>query len=189
MTALPDADPSSLTSGPARAWRAGVVALLTVTIGLGCHLAGGGAAPALPVIALVLLPSAVLSWTLSRRRWSVRELLAIFLLAQAAVHLLSMSPLNGAPHMEAMGTGHQMVMSHVGGAVLLVGLVRWGEATLWALVDVLALRPAALILICAAPVIVASVVVATVKRLLPSTWPHTAPGRAPPTTAAYPTAA
>lgn len=181
MTTPRPADRSSLTSGWARFWRAGIVASLTVTISLGSHVVGGGMPPTLAVIALVSLLAAALCWALSRHRWSVRELLATFLFAQSAVHLLSMSPLNGPDDMATMGMGAQMLVSHVVGAVMLVGIVRWGESSLWAIVEVIALRPAKLLRTVTAPAAVATpVVIAFVQRLQPATWPYTAPGRAPP---------
>ncbi|AXT84408.1 hypothetical protein C6I20_03825 [Aeromicrobium sp. A1-2] len=133
---------------------------------------------------LMLAAGTPLSWKISAHRWSVRELFAMFLLAQAAVHLLSMSSLNGEHGMGGMGVSTAMVSAHLLGGAGLVVSIRWGERVLWSLVDVLALRPMALLL-AGAPVLQARAVVA-VSVASPrhmTSW-HVAPSRAPPGVAA-----
>lgn len=176
---------TSLTSGPTRVGRAVVVAVLTVLVATGCHVLGGGSVPSAPLLAVMLGGAVPICWTLSAHRWSVLELAGVFLLAQSAVHLLSMTSLAGGHAMGAMGISPLMVGSHLVGGLALVVSVRWGEHVLWAMVDALALRPLALVLrVVGAPRSSRSVVGALLAGPATSVWPHVASGRAPPLLAA-----
>ena len=138
---------TSLTSGTARSARSLAVAVLTVVTALGCHTVAGGAMPPAWAVVAMLAAAAPLCWALSAHRWSVSELIGVFLLAQVAVHLLSMATsAPGAMHMGGpLGMSTAMIASHVVGGTLLVLLVRRGEHLLWTVVEALALRVAPLL--------------------------------------------
>lgn len=121
-----------------------MVAFAAVVIAIGSHGAAGGAIPPAAVTVAMFAAAAPLCWALSAHRWSVRELFAVFLLAQSAVHLLSMATAHHGSTMDMsgpLGLSAPMVISHVVGAALLIVMVRSGEKVLWDLVEVLALRP------------------------------------------------
>ncbi|KHL19333.1 hypothetical protein CLV56_2307 [Mumia flava] len=135
--------PAALTAGPVRAVRSVAVAGLIGATALSAHLAAGGAAPA-DLALLAAGPIAVgACWRLSARRWSVRDLLGLFLVAQAAVHVLAMlAPAAGAVDQTRAAP---MAISHVLGALVLVVLVQHGEGVLWTLTQHLGLRAAGLL--------------------------------------------
>ncbi len=154
MTASASRPVTSLTSGAVRSVRAALVAFAAVAIAVASHGAAGGTIPPAVVIAAMLAAAAPLCWALSAHRWSARELLGVFLLAQSAVHLLSMATTHHGDAMDMsgpLGLSAPMVISHVAGAALLIVMVRSGETVLWNLVEVLALRPLHRLLVIALP--------------------------------------
>jgi hypothetical protein len=124
-----------LTTGHARAVRAGFVGTFTTALGVGAHEAAGGMAPSATAFAGLALGVGVLSWLLSGRRWTPRTLLAAFLLAQGAVHVSAM-----VEQPTVHGDGTAMLLTHGLAAALLVAVVPRAEATLLSLLDHLALR-------------------------------------------------
>lgn len=173
-----------LTSGVVRAVRASTVTVMVVAIAVGCHAAAGGAIPPVWVIGTMILVAAPLCWSLSARRWSVRDLLAIFLLAQSAVHLLSMISAPASMTMDMsgpLGVSGSMLTSHVIGAVLLIVLVRRGEHSLWSVVNVLALRVVVLQGRQVAPAVAARLpVAAELGHAVSEPWLEIAADRGPP---------
>lgn len=172
----------TLTSGLPRAVRAVLVALLTLLIAGVCHAAAGGIVPGVgPWIGMfaIAVPAC---WLLSSHRWSIRELVAMFLLAQSATHVLGMALTDPGTSMGGTGTAALMLFSHVAGCALLVGIVRWGEGALWALVSALTLRPLQLVLqTILRPIIeLRSWPSGELLRLQSTIWPHVSAGRAPP---------
>ncbi|WP_262849625.1 hypothetical protein [Mumia quercus] len=125
---------AGLTRGTVRTVRATTVATTTVALSLAAHLAGGGQAPGWGAVAAVGALTGAVSWRASGHRWRRRDLLAAFLLAQGAVHLLSMA---SAPQTTSPVA---MVVAHVLAAGALVVSVRHGEQVLWSVVEALALR-------------------------------------------------
>ena len=123
-----------------RAVRAGFVGLLTVALSAAAHVAGGGMALPISGFVALSLVTGVFCWRLSWRRWTPRTLIATFLLVQAAVHWIA-----AAQHASMEMSLTTMALSHVGAAVLLMLLVRYGEDALWRLVENLALRAVALL--------------------------------------------
>lgn len=132
---------AGLTRGTVRTVRAAAVATTTVALSLVAHLAGGGQAPGWGVVAAVAALTGAVSWRASGHRWRRRDLLAVFLLAQGAVHLLAMAtaPQTGMPQTTSPAT---MVLAHLLAAGALVVSVRHGERVLWSIVEALALRAA-----------------------------------------------
>jgi hypothetical protein len=124
-----------LTTGHARAVRAGFVGTFTTALGVGAHEAAGGVAPSATAFAGLALGVGVLSWLLSGRRWTPRTLLAAFLLAQGAVHVSAM-----VEQPTVHGDGTAMLLTHGLAAALLVAVVPRAEATLLSVLDHLALR-------------------------------------------------
>ncbi len=108
---------------------------MTVSVGIGAHVAAGGHPPAVWSVLGLASAFVVACWALSTQRWTVRPLLAVFLLAQVGTHVASM-----VQHPHHSSGGAEMALSHVAGAVLLTSLVTRGELSLARLVDHLALR-------------------------------------------------
>ncbi len=134
-----------LRRGVPRLVRAGFVALLTMTLGVGAHVHSGGQAPTAAAMAVLTVVFGVFCWALSAQRWTARPLLAVFLLAQVATHVTAMvqHPMDDMGSMGGMG-GTAMVPSHAAAAVVLVAMVTQGESALIRLVEHLALRCLAL---------------------------------------------
>jgi len=176
----------TLTSGLPRSGRAVLVALLTLLIAGGCHASAGGTMPGVgPWIGMFAIAVPV-CWLLSAHRWSIRELVALFLLAQSATHLLGMALTDHSTSMDGLGSMAPMLLSHVAGCALLVGIVRWGEGALWALVSALTLRPLRMVLQPALRPMIELRSWPSVEFVRPqgTTWPHVSAGRAPPALAA-----
>lgn len=176
----------TLTSGLPRAVRAALVAFLTLLIAGVCHAAAGGTVLGVgPWIGMfaIAVPAC---WLLSSHRWSVRELVAVFLLAQSAMHVLGMALTDPGASIGGTGATALMLLSHVAGCALLVGIVRWGEGALWALVSALTLRPLRMVLrpILRPMIELRSWPSGEFMQLQSTIWPHVSAGRAPPALAA-----
>lgn len=176
----------TLTSGLPRAVRAVLVALLALLIAGGCHAAAGGMVPGIAPWVGMFAIAVPACWLLSAHRWSARELVALFLLAQSATHVLGMAVTDPGTSMGGTGATAPMLLSHVAGCALLVGIVRWGEGALWALVSALTLRPLRMVL---QPILRPMVELRSwpsdeFVRLQSTIWPHVSAGRAPPALAA-----
>lgn len=169
-----------LRRGLPRLARAGFVALLTMTLGVGAHVHGGGQAPTAVAMVALTVVFGVFCWVLSAQRWTAQPLLAVFLLAQVATHVTAMvqHPMDDMGSMGAMG-GTAMVPSHAAAAVVLLAMVTRGESVLVRLVEHLALRCRALRVVPAPTYVdvrVASPVASPLAQLVTST----VRGRAPP---------
>ncbi|MFY0405492.1 hypothetical protein [Solicola sp. PLA-1-18] len=173
--------PANPTSGALRWARASFVAAATVVVAvLAHHLAGGMAAPTW-VLAGVVVGAAVLAHRLSAHRWSTRELVAVFVAAQGALHLAC--TLGGPMPMDGAPSAPLMLATHACATALSVAAVRHGEAVLWSLVEVLAMRPVlALSSPAGVPVVGPRTAAATTRdrRLVSQVLPHVAPVRGPP---------
>ena len=119
-----------LTSGAARWVRGGVVAVLTVALGTGAHVAAGGHAPPAALVAAGTILLAVLSIALAGRRFDASTLLGLFLLAQTGIHLTAMA---AGPH--GSMADPVMVTTHLLAAAALVAVVLRGEHALIAALD------------------------------------------------------
>lgn len=130
--------------------RAASVSLTAVGLAVGGHLYGGGTAPRWGAFAIVWALAALVSWHLSRRRWSVRTLIGALVLTQAAMHCLC--SLQG--DMAMAHGGATMLTGHLVATGVSVTCLRYGEATACALAEVLLLRPVGVASRLATPVVV-----------------------------------
>lgn len=124
------------------------MAAFTVIVAAGCHLAAGGMVGPLWTLGLVGAPAVPLCYRLSRRRWTVRELVAVFVLAQAVMHLtctLGVPMAGGGPVLSMLG-------AHATATVASVLLVRRGEDGLHQLFETLLLLRPVRHLVVASPV-------------------------------------
>ncbi|GAA2073785.1 hypothetical protein GCM10009821_10250 [Aeromicrobium halocynthiae] len=162
-----------LTSGAARWVRGGVVAALTVGLGTGAHVAAGGHAPPVTLLALVTIVLTGLAVAVAGRRFDASGLLGLFLLAQTGIHLTAMA---AAPH--GSMTDPAMIATHVLAAAALVLVVLHGERALLASLDHLLPRIRADRT--SAPRPRATVVACSPRPLVGSAAPADLLGRAPP---------
>ncbi len=162
-----------LTSGVARWVRGGAVAVLTVGLGTGAHVAAGGHAPPADLMAGVTILLMALAVALAGRRFDASTLLGLFLLAQTGIHLTAMA---AGPHGSMADT--VMVTTHVLAAAALVAVVLRGEHALLAALDHLLPRVAPVLSILRATRTTA--VACSPRPLVGSAVPADLLGRAPP---------
>ncbi|MCD9197856.1 hypothetical protein [Aeromicrobium wangtongii] len=128
-----------LRRGLPRLVRGGLVALLTMTLGVGAHVWAGGHAPSVTAAGVLVLAFTAACWALSSQRWTARPLLAMFLLAQVGTHTVAV-----VEHPDASMGMVAMIPAHAAAAALLVVMVTSGERAAIELVEHLALRCLAL---------------------------------------------
>lgn len=128
----------ALCSGAGRAGRAVAVALVATSLAVGGHVAAGGSAPPAAIVVAVLALAGPLCFWLSDRAWSARQLAAVFLLAQGALHFTCVFTTPGESVLATATVA--MVAWHAGATAVTVAVVRYGERCLWATLDALGLR-------------------------------------------------
>jgi hypothetical protein len=166
---------SALHRGLPRASRGAFVAALTLTLSSAAHVLAGGSAPTAASVAGLGVVFAPLCWLISREQWSVRQLVAVFLLAQSAMHMTASFDAAAAHTL-----GPTMVTTHLLAVVVLVLAVTRGERTLVRLLDLITVRFARLRAV-AVPVVVPSLCEPVAARCTGRPDWSDAWGRAPPT--------
>jgi hypothetical protein len=103
--------------GSLRAARAGVFGTAAVSLAALAHLAGGGAVPSLPVLALLAVPVAWVAVALTRRSRGPVALGAALLVTQALLHesLMALSGMACAPLADGTANGSLAGMSAMAG--------------------------------------------------------------------------
>lgn len=142
------------TAGTWRLFRGAVVGTFAAAFATWAHLLAGGAPPqaaALVAMSATALVSCVLA---SRWSWRLPGLVAVMLLAQAGFHVW-FTEYDAASPGSSGHAGHEigqaglldltlpdagMLVLHAVAALLLAGALRYGEAVLGALLDVVGLR-------------------------------------------------
>lgn len=138
--------------GSWRHLRAAPVSLIALALGVFGHLLGGGQAPNALTFLLVWAIAAALSWSLSDRRFTVVPLAGVLIAVQAVMHLICLAEPGAASHHHGDTiSGPTMLMGHAAATLIAVTVLRFGEHTLWNLLDALLLTPARLVF--AAPIV------------------------------------
>lgn len=91
-------------------------------------------------MAVILFGASAITWSLSRRRLLVGQLLGLLLIAQIAVHFAGMLSTQMAP------MGVTMIGAHLAGTGITAILLARGERCLWTLADHLGLRVVAFVM-------------------------------------------
>lgn len=131
-----DAVPDFAGTRPARILRSVAVAVSTFTLAVGGHVAGGGAAPPMSVIAVLLGLIVLIAWLLSPRQFSPSQLAGLLLLGQAFVHLTCVLTVAGGMTTDAP----MMVLGHGLATAATATLLHHGEGVLWSLAEKIGLR-------------------------------------------------
>jgi len=127
----------SVCVGGWRALRAAGVSLTAVGLAVGGHLYGGGMAPSVGVLTIVWAIGSLVSWQLSRRRWTVPTLTGVLVLTQVVMH--GLCSLHG--QMAMTHGGLTMVGGHAVATAISVATLRYGEDAVWAVAEAVLLRP------------------------------------------------
>jgi hypothetical protein len=123
------------TQGPVRLLRGALVGAGGSAVSVLGHLVAGGAVPSgLPLAALAAAAVAV-CWWLGDQRWTPTRLAGALVVVQSGLHL-GLSSLAGGGH----GSPLLMIATHLVATLVILRLLLAGEAWLWDLLDLLALR-------------------------------------------------
>lgn len=131
--------PGGVTRAPASedaagalfALRAPTFAGVTVTLGVGAHVAGGGAVPGPDLLVLILVTVAVWWRVLARGEQSARQLLVGVLAVQLGIHVVLAAAPDPSGHHAHGGGPPGMLLTHTVAALAVAGWLRRGEAAAW----------------------------------------------------------
>ena len=124
------------TRGLVRLVRGSGVGAAAVGVSLVGHAAGPSPLPSATTLVGTLAASAAIAWALSFARWTLVSLTGVLVAAQSVFHVaFSGSGAAAADHLT-----WPMLLGHVVATVVMVGVLRRGEALLWAVTESLGLR-------------------------------------------------
>jgi lysylphosphatidylglycerol synthetase-like protein (DUF2156 family) len=127
--------------GDLRLLRGVLVGGAAVALALTAHIAAGGGMPNAGLAALLVAVTLIVAGRLSRRRWTLSSLVALFAIAQAVFHVAFLVGSSGdaGPAATAAPTD-VMVVAHMVATLALAMLVRYADALWWAVADLCGLR-------------------------------------------------
>lgn len=145
MATTPAAAALSANAWPIRLARVFAGSFAIVVLATYGHEVGGGHAPPVGLLALLVVIVSSLMWMLSGRRLLFGQLFGLLLLAQIGVHLAGMLTVGMVPMGLAMLIGHAIAIG------LTAGVLACGERSVWALAERLGFHAVALALYRHAP--------------------------------------
>ncbi len=118
-------------AGPlARRLRVPVFTAATVVLGVGAHLAAGGAEPSAGQLALITAVVAVICSVVAGRELRMPALLGAVGLTEAGIHVALLGEGHAAHVVDRSGSAG-MLLGHLAASVLLAWWLRCGEAAAW----------------------------------------------------------
>jgi heme/copper-type cytochrome/quinol oxidase subunit 4 len=127
--------------GDLRLLRGGLIGGVAMALALTAHVAAGGRMPSTGLAVLLAAVTVIVADRLSRRRWTLSSLVALFAITQAVFHVafLMRSSGDAGPTATAVPTD-VMLTAHMVAALGLAMLVRYADALWWAIADLCGLR-------------------------------------------------
>lgn len=125
--------PAADRSGPGHRLRVPVFTAATVVLGVGAHVAAGGAAPAIGQLLLITAVVAAISSAVATRELRLPALVGAVALTEAGIHVALLGQAHAGHGVDRSGSSG-MLLAHLAASLLLAWWLRRGEAAVWHMV-------------------------------------------------------